>query len=279
MIRFIDTEKFDWQNVKSCALLSQLAYKPPAVFENVAKEAGFKECQFIEDKETDTQAYCIADGNLVVIAFRGTESIRDFIQDAKFKRVALEFPSSGISCTQAFSKDRLPTVKYGNVHRGFKEALESVWLGIRGFIQKHPNAKVFLTGHSLGAALAVLLASRLEVSGHNIRAVYTFGCPRVGNSVFARIANDRFNHFRMRNNNDAVTRLPPRPLYKHSGFQYYWNVRGEIVVLSWFGHMTDHLAGRWQSFKARFKKGGAFKSTDGIADHGMDGYKSLSDIN
>lgn len=42
-------------------------------------------------------------------------------------------------------------------------------------LAKHPDAKVWVTGHSLGAALAALLAADLKSVGHDIATVYTMG--------------------------------------------------------------------------------------------------------
>lgn len=276
-MRFIDTKKFHWATASACAHLAELSYKQADVVANVVAEEGFTECRFVESKKTDTQVFCMAQGNLVVIACRGTEGIRDFLTDAKFKRIPLEFPSSGSSCTESFSKSGMPTVKYGKVHRGGHIALESVWGDIRNFLMSHQGARIYITGHSLGGLLSVLLGSRLEVSGHNVMSIYTFGCPRVGNGVFARIADERVRHYRVRNNNDAVTRVPLRGFYRHSGFQYYFNAKGDPVIMSWFGHMIDHIVGRLHSLLARFARGQLFKSTDGLADHGMSQYRRLVD--
>ena len=56
-------------------------------------------------------------------------------------------------------------------------------------VKAQPTAKVFVTGHSLGAALAALCAAELGANrnslGISIEGVYTYGQPRVGNANFA----------------------------------------------------------------------------------------------
>ncbi|MCK7478059.1 MAG: lipase family protein [Candidatus Moduliflexus flocculans] len=68
------------------------------------------------------------------------------------------------------------------VHRGFKSALEEVWDDLFPYLKalQGRGCRIWMTGHSLGAALATLAADRYgEVQG-----VYTFGSPRVGNGRF-----------------------------------------------------------------------------------------------
>ena len=56
-----------------------------------------------------------------------------------------------------------------------------------------PKSKIFITGHSLGAALAVLCAAEIGAQdrslGLNVTGVYTYGEPRVGNAAFQRFYN------------------------------------------------------------------------------------------
>jgi predicted lipase len=71
---------------------------------------------------------------------------------------------------------------------------------------------VFYTGHSLGAALATLAASR-----HAPQAVYTFGSPRVGNEVFVASLQNLPIH-RVVDDKDAAALLPPEALgFRHVG--------------------------------------------------------------
>lgn len=51
---------------------------------------------------------------------------------------------------------------------------------------KYRSAKLFLTGHSLGGAMASLAAPDIKDNFGGISAFYTFGQPRVGNPQFAR---------------------------------------------------------------------------------------------
>lgn len=72
-----------------------------------------------------------------------------------------------------------------------------------------PNkkCKVFVTGHSLGGALATLAASHIKLLGYNPE-LYTFASPRVGDPKFAE-SFQNMNCYRIANSEDIVTNVPP----------------------------------------------------------------------
>lgn len=119
-----------------------------------------------------------------MIAFRGTEpdDKRDLFADLK------AFPLAWAGAAW--------------VHSGFAKALELVEDRVAA-ATKNPPGRVVMTGHSLGAALATLAASR-----HADSRLYTFGSPRVGNAAFAATIS-RERHRRYVDFVDAVTTVPP----------------------------------------------------------------------
>lgn len=73
--------------------------------------------------------------------------------------------------------------RYGEVHQGFLDA----YLDLAGQIETalgKLKVPIYVTGHSLGGALA-LLASIFLNDKRELGACYTYGCPRVGNDQFA----------------------------------------------------------------------------------------------
>ena len=133
-----------------------------------------------------------------VIAFRGTADPRDLITDAEVFFAA--------------------TVA-GNVHWGFQHAFISILEPLLAWLRDHPSdLPVFVTGHSLGGAQAVLFAY-YAFPELNLRGLYTFGQPRVGDARFALACSVRFSsHFRIVNEEDIVPRLPGWLAgYRHSG--------------------------------------------------------------
>ena len=110
------------------------------------------------------------------------------------------------------------------VHRGFKNALDEVWEDLFPYLAalQRRGCKIWMTGHSLGAALATLAADRYgEVQG-----VYTFGSPRVGNRRFKE--NYSIRAYRFVNGNDMVARVPPPGFYVHVGEPRFIDHEGSI---------------------------------------------------
>lgn len=77
--------------------------------------------------------------------------------------------------------------------------------------------QLFMTGHSLGGALALLLARELQGLCRRRIHVYTYGCPRVGSPSFVRSIPRRILHYRMVNEGDPVAWLASGPQWKDHG--------------------------------------------------------------
>ncbi len=109
-----------------------------------------------------------------------------------------------------------------NVHEGFQAAAAAVAGEIQGAIaaSRNPPKPLFITGHSLGAALAALAALSCVDQNAPPRAVYLFGMPRTGGEQF----RDRYDAalgpctFRHVHGEDIVARVPPSFIgYRHVG--------------------------------------------------------------
>ena len=172
-------------------LIDRLAYdeeKEKAKLNEELKELDF-ECVKTFDCY-GTQAILVKNAKFIVLAFRGTEA--NSIQDIK-----TDFKARFTDCD---SGDR--------VHMGFKEAYEEVAQKIQDAINAHEfkALPLFITGHSLGGALATIAAKRLKHHG-GIAACYTYGSPMVGDDDW--VAEMRVPVYRIVNAADGVTMLPP----------------------------------------------------------------------
>lgn len=94
----------------------------------------------------------------------------------------------------------------GRVHRGFSSALASTWGTIERILDAAEDKPLFLTGHSMGGALAMLTGCRLAKAGRPPAAVYTFGSPRVGDRAFC--AGYALPTYRLVNRLDLVPEMP-----------------------------------------------------------------------
>lgn len=177
-----------------------LASAAAAAYQTQPALGGFQTTA-VASKATDTRVLIASDGEDCVMAFRGTQDLRNWLTD--------------LDC--AF-------VQIGpmRVHRGFFEALESVRDGLMAAFEASDGQRLWLTGHSLGGALAMLCACAL---GGPVEGVYTFGQPRAGDAAFARYYNRRFGGrtFRVIHANDIVARVPwLLGAYRHAGHEIFF---------------------------------------------------------
>jgi hypothetical protein len=152
---------------------------------------GFKLIKTFYSNETDTQAFLAeSEDGYAVLAFRGTEV-------SKREDVKIDIEATKIS------------VLDGRIHSGFRIAYDSVAKDIEASVLKLKDTPLYITGHSLGAALATVATQRLE---HNprlreiIAACYTFGSPRVGDNHYD--IEFKSPIYRIVNSTDIVTIIP-----------------------------------------------------------------------
>ena len=172
-------------------------------------KAGF-DAQLID--VSGVQCYVAANTDAAIVAFRGTQPDQwsDIFDDA----FAVLVPGHR---------------KGTAVHAGFKLALDRVWPKLEPLLtQLMKTRRIWLTGHSLGAALATLAADRCP----DPAGVLTVGSPRIGDPHFSDQFNTRFASRALRyvNNTDVVTHVPPPlPLpYKHVGELHHIDRNGQI---------------------------------------------------
>lgn len=173
--------------------------------------------------DTGTQCFIAASADFAVVSFRGTEPSRlqDLLTDANFVRVAGGPYGS----------------KRSRVHRGFWKALYSVVHDEQGFLDFLHDATsqgqpLFITGHSMGGALATLLAAYLSNGHWPQMTVYTFGSPRCGNSGFATLFDQLVKHcWRYVHDNDLYSRFPWQfGRFRHVGQLCYLASDGVLQV-------------------------------------------------
>ncbi len=98
------------------------------------------------------------------------------------------------------------------IHRGFSHAIDNIRDQIDDAVRSRlrPGQRFWITGHSLGGALANLTANEFCAAGRvEVAGTYTFGAPRVGDAAFAESC--RTPHYRIENRHDFVPHIPPPP--------------------------------------------------------------------
>ena len=188
-----------------CAELSRLAYfrfesgDGPRL-ERILSRAGFSPPETFNVPGSDSQAFATRDARgTAFVAFRGTQpgSLRDLRADAQATFV--DWPAGG------------------RVHAGFHAAYQSIREGIDTWLADGPADSLVTTGHSLGAALATLLAASRPGAD-----LVTFGSPRVGDARFAATFTGRPVR-RYVDCADKVATVPPELIG-------YLHLDGEIYI-------------------------------------------------
>lgn len=181
----------NWDLDAICAELSRLAYirfdeGHEAELAAAMANAGFARPKCFGNKRSGGQAFgtTIA-GRAAFVVFRGTQGDKwqDILADIRFLPCGWGGP--------------------GLVHRGFWTAYASLREEIAGWVGSQQEKALVITGHSLGAAMATLMAAE-----HSDADLATFGSPRVGSPAFAAQFAGR-NARRYVDCADFVTRVPP----------------------------------------------------------------------
>lgn len=180
----------------------------------------------------------------VYVVFRGTLNSQEWAANTRFKKaeVIKGVPAAGFvhrgfnAIFETSFADRLKSSRgiYTSLKRkalrikpppeirqqSIRETLESILFNSE---LVSPKAKIYITGHSLGGALALLAGRVLANAGRSIAsnnnpaserqysanlAICTFAAPRVGDNAFKSVFND-INVFRYVNTEDVVPTVPP----------------------------------------------------------------------
>lgn len=168
----------------------------------------------------------------IVITFRGSVSWTNWVEDMRFVKEPSPWPN----------KD-YPSAR---VHSGFLDSYSDIATTIRSSImvltKRFPTAKIIITGHSLGGAVATLCASDLKFHlGRDYKIeLVTYHSPRVGNEQFAGFmafifdtekvdpAVGNYMTRRFTNRDDPLCHLPPSWLdFLHLPQEVWVNLENE----------------------------------------------------
>ncbi len=190
------------QKCQDLSCLPQLA-EYPNYFHTLAEDVPFRDRYLPpvymntgegDTGEGDTRLFTVECASHVLVAWCGTDSLLNALTDLSFapKRCLPELAGAG------------------SVHGGFLEAyqlakrkFEDKFNALKIIIKK--NKPLFICGHSLGGALALLFAAEMK---KNLPVLYTYGMPRsFTRSAIASLGG--ITHYRHVNDNDTITQIPP----------------------------------------------------------------------
>lgn len=196
------------------------------------------------------QAILVEHENYFCLAFRGTDELEDWLDNLN-----------------VFSERAL----FGEFHRGFFNSVESVWEPLfakYSELRQQKKRALFLTGHSLGGAMATIGVAKLVHADLPFTSAYTFGQPRALTTATARVFNveAKSKFFRFQNNNDLVSRAPARLMgYSHVGTYIHILEGRELSIEPGFWlRFLDAIDGAVDDLRR--------VGLDGIKDHNMAEY-------
>lgn len=204
-----------------------LAYHPQEIGAEMFRSELNLEARLIS--VDNTQAYVCENAGSIVIAFRGSETptsldgfkdwlltnARNFLVLPE-GRIGTDFAAAGVGA---------------RFHRGFMEALSEIWTPLHVAVEEALRRKerpVWVTGHSLGGAIAKLAAWRLHQKFIAVHRICTFGAPMTGNKAAAEAFLREFpgRVVRYVDHCDMVPKLPTMSLLSNE----YDHVQREIVL-------------------------------------------------
>ncbi|KAG2485865.1 hypothetical protein HYH03_015448 [Edaphochlamys debaryana] len=150
----------------------------------------------------DLEAIVVETWNAIWVVFAGSESTTDFLND--FASVtstdSTDFSPNSVLVGQGF-------------YDGYSSNRDAVLNLVTSKVQAAPGKKLWMAGHSLGGAYAVLFAARAQWQGLYVSGVYTFGSPKPGDEAFASVYTNNFGGLASRTyrydmSGDPVTVLP-----------------------------------------------------------------------
>jgi triacylglycerol lipase len=224
------------------------------------REQGFAHCRIVE--RGDIRALLTWNEAVAFLLFRGTliTSRRNLVTDLDVRLVRHEGGP-------------------GRVHAGFREAYRSVDDEIAKVVSELPDRlPLFLAGHSLGGALAVLASARIERE----TTLYTFGAPRIGDAEFVGALSPR-PRYRVINEHDIVCQMPPSPPFRHVGDAHLVTKDAEHLVgaaaeLSFADRLRRNMQGRIPGLLGQVGRGRAFRrelmQENVISDHAPASYSA-----
>ncbi|MCW5747533.1 MAG: lipase family protein [Alphaproteobacteria bacterium] len=201
---FVASAAFDAATARAMAWLAQLAYEQEPKIRAILDGWGLAWRAPLTGKAdgvvplTATRGFVAEGWGATLVVFAGTDPVE---------------PANWLT-----NFNTLPTPD--DMHAGFDAAVEIIWPALQAALAgRAAGTRLFFTGHSLGAAIAVLAARRAAASA-GIDGVYAYGMPRCGGRTFAdtydAVLGERT--YRFVNGHDVVPTVPPTRFgFRHVG--------------------------------------------------------------
>ena len=190
-----------------CAICSMGAYsdEDSHLMNSMVTERGWKiETLSHKNNRANAKAYLVSKGDIKILTIAGTESWKDVEVDLRVGRVRLNEDDS------AADKEKITNDEIF-LHRGFRDYTDVVFGDglterLINSLEENPYETLYITGHSLGGAVATIAAIRLTDAGipKDRLKVITFAAPAVGSQALANAYEDKIDLTRILMKGDVI---------------------------------------------------------------------------
>lgn len=216
-------------------------YLPPVFMDTGDNDTDVDGVGAVAQKLNDTQVFSVECEAHIIVAWRGTQEVADWLTDG------------------LFGPEKCPPelAPAGNVHGGFFEAYKLAKVkfkdnfdSIRENLANKEGKQFFICGHSLGGALGLTYAADMKDASP---LLHTYGMPRTFTADAVK-SLDSFTHFRHVNDSDTIPSVPPDAnvdnwLYNKFGYLgetlgFFWaamfQLPGQAIGVDMGNHFWHH---------------------------------------
>ncbi|MCB1124642.1 MAG: lipase family protein, partial [Verrucomicrobiae bacterium] len=230
-----DATDYDEENAYWLSRLSRMVYRErPGIERETRLFWNDPTVRFFEDVKVDAQCCLLIYPEGTLLAFRGTESFKDWQTNLKAgkKETGEEKVHSGFWNAVLSLLDESPKTYSARERDQMKDLPKPLTLDQELAAAMDSGKPLFICGHSLGGAMALLatywVAQKLPGDAP-LKTVYTWGQPRVGNKAFAETVRTSsiIRAYQHVNDRDIVPRVPPCRLgFAHVNVSHIYGDRG-----------------------------------------------------
>jgi len=207
---FASQPEYNFKTLASFAKLSSAAYQHEPKIKALCDELGYTLDYSATTLEAEVFYFMATDevNRIHLVSVRGTASPVNIMVDADIQ----------------LQIDKLTGQR---MHLGFAQPAQIIYKKLKQKFK--PGYKIQTTGHSLGGAVAMILAMYLDKEKYIVDRVVTFGQPKVTNIT----GSQRFQHLnilRVVTPKDVVPLLPPLDPVNIRNLDIYWHVGDELIL-------------------------------------------------
>ncbi len=200
----------DFFEVKKSALLSAASYVSPAIIEQRLARVEYTLAHHNE-LPGSALSYFLArsSSGIQYLSFRGTSNLENALVDLDL----------------SLQLDADINIQ---LHQGFAAAAKAAYEDVK--LKLNKDQPIRTTGHSLGGAIAVIMAMYLQRDGYSVDQVITFGQPKVTNVTGAEVF-ESLSLMRVVTPKDIVPLVPPLSPLQLKNLDIYWHMGKEVILL------------------------------------------------